>query len=485
MLEIHTINKKLSELFFKYTGKYPTKIVKFPESGSHRLYFRLQCDNLSLIGTYNNVFQENRAFISYSKHFAMRNLPVPQVVAVSERGDCYLQTDLGDLSLYNLVQKSLDNGGFHESLIDFYQDALSKLLDFQVIGNRDLDYSVAYPVESFDKKAILDDLAYFKYFFLKLHPEIVYNESKLDVDFEKFTNFILEAPSNYFMYRDFQTRNIMVYDGRCYFIDFQGGRRGPLQYDLVSLLYQVKAQIPQDIRNELHNYYLKEISRYADPKELEFEKYFPAFVFLRLMQVLGAYGFRGIIQRKKHFLESIPFALQEIDNQLSILKIPLSLPELNGVFQQLSFLKKQYPITKEPQKPGLTITVNSFSYKKELPEDDSGNGGGFIFDCRALPNPGRDPKFQLLTGKDREVIEFLSEKTEVHEFLKNCKSLLSQSVDNYIERSFRNLMIGFGCTGGQHRSVYCAEQITSWLRKKYPEVNVVCKHLSSAMKKSL
>lgn len=483
MIEIHAVNKKLSKLFFDSTGKYPKNIIKLPESGSHRMYFRLQCDKISLIGTYNTVFQENKAFVSFAKHFASMNLPVPKILNVSETGDCYLQSDLGDLSLYNLVEKSLENGGFHESLIDFYQDALTKLIDFQVIGNRNLDYSVAYPVSSFDKKAILDDLAYFKYFFLKIHPEIVYNESKLDVDFEKLTDFILEAPSNYFMYRDFQTRNIMVHDGSCVFIDFQGGRRGPLQYDLVSILYQVKAQMPQKVRDVLHQYYLRELSLYVDPEELEFEKYFPAFVFLRLMQVLGAYGFRGIVQRKKHFIESIPYALQEIDNQLSLLKLPVSLPELKGIFQQLSYLKKQYPIKKELPKQGLTVTVNSFSFKENIPEDESGNGGGFIFDCRALPNPGRYPKFQLLTGKDQEVIDFLSEKKEIQEFIKNSKAIISQSVVNYIERDFKSLMIGFGCTGGQHRSVFCAERITEWLKKEYPKANVVCSHHSTFMKR--
>ena len=348
-----------------------------------------------------------------------------------------------------------------------------------------MDYSKAYPTPSFDRQAIIDDLNYFKYYFLKPHEEIDFNETRLDKDFSAFADFVSKAPNDFFMYRDFQSRNIMVKDNDLYFIDFQGGRRGPLNYDVVSLLYQVKAQMPQSLRDELIDYYKTELAQYVNPDEVKFDLYQPYFVYLRLLQVLGAYGFRGLIQKKSHFIESIPYALKELTVWNK--NHPLTdYPELQTIFSQLSTLN--YPLPTDSQlstlnsklstlNSKLSVTINSFSFKKGYPDDFSSNGGGFVFDCRALPNPGREPEFKTKTGRDWEVIDYLMAKPQVHIFLDHMKAIVSQSVDNYIERHFSNLMISFGCTGGQHRSVFFAQTIYEWLKTTYSNINLKLNHI--------
>ena len=470
-------------------GETPKDILPIAESGSARKYFRIITDSKSLIGTYSNNVEENEAFLTFSKHFHDLGLNVPEVFAVNEERTCYLQSDFGDDNLFAHVQKALiANSGpstgsgtlasYSENVINLYKKALSHLVELQVLGHQGLDYSKAYPTERFDRQAIIDDLNYFKYYFVKPHEEIDFNETRLGKDFEAFADFVSQAPCDFFMYRDFQSRNIMVKDGELYFIDFQGGRKGPLNYDVVSLLYQVKAQIPQAIRDELVNYYKAELSQYMSPEAVKFDTYQPYFVYLRLMQVLGAYGFRGLIQKKSHFIESIPFALKEL--RIWNEKNPLNAyPELQHVLSQLSTLN--YPLTLNSQlstlNAKLTVTINSFSFKKGYPNDFSGNGGGFVFDCRALPNPGREPEFKTKTGRDWEVIDYLIAKPPVHVFLDHVKCIVSQSVDNYIERHFSNLMISFGCTGGQHRSVFFAQTIYEWLKKEYPDIHLKLNHI--------
>jgi len=466
-----------NRLFDTFLGKKPDSIVPLPESGSARKYFRLVSGNKSYIGTFHTVIEENRAFVSFARHFFSLGLAVPEVLAVSDDYIAYIQTDLGDTSLFKLVQDALTQGDFHPLLIDYYKDALSNLLNFQFKGDQGLDYSLAFPTSHFDEKAIRDDLNYFKYYFLKLQPEIVYNEAELEHEFTQLTQFIVQAPTDFFMYRDFQSRNIMIHEGKTHFIDFQGGRKGPLQYDVVSLLFQVKAQIPEAVKTELLDFYLQKLEKYTNTKAIQFRHYYPAFVYLRLMQVLGAYGYRGLIQKKRHFVESIPYAIKSLTSLPAQYDIPLSLPVLKGIFLQLSKLKKRYPMLEKKAFETLTINVNSFSYKKGgIPEDLSGNGGGFVFDCRPLPNPGREDRYKMLTGRNKEVIEFLQKHQEVDIFLDHVKAILTQSIDNYSARDFKHLMVNFGCTGGQHRSVYCAETIANWLRKKYPELMVSCKH---------
>ena len=509
-------------------GETPKKILPIAESGSARKYYRIITDKRSLIGTYSSNIEENEAFLTFSKHFHDLGLNVPEVFAVNEERTCYLQSDFGDDNLFVHVQKALmannvsalrqaqgplDNGpstgsetlasdsrfaslrGTKQSkldgpstpstgsgtegsgtLISLYKKALSHLVKLQVLGHKGLDYSKAYPTERFDRQAIIDDLNYFKYYFVKPHEEIDFNETRLGKDFEAFADFVSQVPCEFFMYRDFQSRNIMVKDGELYFIDFQGGRKGPLNYDVVSLLYQVKAQIPQSVRDELIQYYKEELKQFVDLEVVKFDTYQPYFVYLRLMQVLGAYGFRGLIQKKSHFIESIPYALKEIEALSKAMPLT-AYPELQGVINQLNKLDAKYAALIAPPVGKLTVTINSFSFRKGYPADFSGNGGGFVFDCRALPNPGREPEFKTKTGRDWEVIDYLMAKPPVHEFLDHVKSIVKQSVDNYRERHFSNLMVSFGCTGGQHRSVFFAQTIYEWLKKEYPNIHLKLNHI--------
>ena len=469
------IQNILAELT-RSVGETPVEILPIAESGSARKYFRVITDNNSLIGTYSSNIEENEAFLCFSKHFHDLRLNVPEVYAVNAERTCYLQSDFGDDNLFAHVQKALVAGGFGENNVALYKKALSHLVKLQVLGHQGLDYSKAYPTERFDRQAIIDDLNYFKYYFVKPHEEIDFNETRLGKDFAAFADFVSQAPCDFFMYRDFQSRNIMVKDGELYFIDFQGGRKGPLNYDVVSLLYQVKAQIPQAVRDELVKYYKAELSQYMSPEAVKFDTYQPYFVYLRLMQVLGAYGFRGLIQKKSHFIESIPYALKEIE-ALSKVTPLTAYPELESVISQLNKLDAKYTALIAPPAGKLTVTINSFSFKKGYPADFSGNGGGYVFDCRALPNPGREPQFKTKTGRDWEVIDYLMAKPPVHVFLDHVKGIVGQSVDNYRERHFSNLMVSFGCTGGQHRSVFFAQTIYDWLKATYPDIHLKLNHI--------
>ena len=474
-------------------GETPLEILPIAASGSARKYFRIVTDKRTLIGTYSENAEENEAFLTFSKHFHDLGLNVPEVFAVNGDKTCYLQSDFGDDNLFAHVQRSLLSIGpstgswtlasYDENVIQLYKKALKHLVKLQVLGHKGLDYSKAYPTERFDRQAIIDDLNYFKYYFVKPHEEIDFNETRLGKDFEAFADFVSQAPCDFFMYRDFQSRNIMVKDGELYFIDFQDGRKGPVNYDVVSLLYQVKAQIPQPVRDELIQYYKEELKQFVNPEKVKFDTYQPYFVYLRLLQVLGAYGFRGLIQKKSHFIESIPYALKELKTWNE--KHPLNdYPELQKVISQLSTLN--YPLPTDSQlstlNSKLTVTINSFSFKKGYPNDFSGNSGGFVFDCRALPNPGREPEFKTKTGRDWEVIDYLMAKPPVHVFLDHVKAIVGQSVDNYRERHFSNLMVSFGCTGGQHRSVFFAQTIYEWLKTTYPDIHVVVNHIERKIK---
>lgn len=488
MLTLEEIKKTIVELI-ENLGEKVLEITVMPSSGSSRRYFRVKTDKRNLIGAHNINIEENDAFFSFSKHFHECGLPVPEILAISSDKDVYVQTDLGDDTLFNHVENCLNNGKFDEETINLYKNSLNKLVDFQIVGHKGLDYSKAFPTPAFDEMSIMEDLNYFKYCFLKEQEEISFNEARLDTDFQRLAQYILEAPSDYFMYRDFQSRNIMIVDNEPYFIDYQGGRKGPLQYDVVSLLYQVKARIPEDLRKELTEYYKQQLSIKACHSERSeeshnaqqlliksFDKFFPAFVLLRLLQVLGAYGFRGLIQKKLHFMQSIPYAIKELLIVNETWELPFELPELQSVIRQLNIVLPKYESV-EPER--LTITVNSFSYKNGgVPYDKSGNGGGFVFDCRALPNPGRYAEFKKSTGEDRDVIEFMDDKPDTHYFLQNVQMLVFQSIDNYMERGFKNLQINFGCTGGQHRSVFFAQTIGRMIHENYPMVNVEINHLA-------
>ena len=479
MLTLEEIKKTIAELI-ENLGEKVLETTAMPSSGSSRRYFRVKTDKRHLVGAYNINIEENDAFFSFSKHFHECGLPVPEILAISSEKDIYVQTDLGDDTLFNHVETCLQNGKFDDETIELYKKTLDKLVDFQTIGHKGLDYSKAFPTPAFDEMSIMEDLNYFKYCFLKEQEEISFNETRLDTDFQRLAKYILEAPSDFFMYRDFQSRNIMIVDNEPYFIDYQGGRKGPLQYDVVSLLYQVKARIPEEMRTQLIDYYKQKLNvgmRRATSLHTDcFDKYFPAFVLLRLLQVLGAYGFRGLIQKKLHFMQSIPYAIKELLKVNEKWELSFELPELQSVIKQLNIVLPKYESV-EPER--LTITVNSFSYKNGgVPYDKSGNGGGYVFDCRALPNPGRYAEFKKSTGEDQDVIEFMDDKPDTHYFLQNVQMLVFQSIDNYLERGFKNLQINFGCTGGQHRSVFFAQTIGRMIHENYPMVNVEINHLA-------
>lgn len=474
MNDIYQIKNILTKLIEKDLSENLIDIRTLPVSGSSRIYFRVFTDNNTYIATYNPNIEENIAFLEFTKHFKEIGLPVPDIISVNHDNSCYVQSDLGDISLFNIVQECLKNSCFDNKTIDLYKEALDNLIDFQTKGNKDLDYSLAYPTPTFDKQSIIDDLNYFKYYFVKLNDEIIFNETRLNNDFQTFADFIMQTPNDFFMYRDFQSRNIMIKDNHTYFIDYQGGRKGPLQYDVVSLLYQVKAQLPQSLRDDLLCHYKQRLSTILDIKELCFDEYYQAFVLLRMMQVLGAYGYRGLIQKKQHFLSSIPYALKELSVLNDRLDLPLEIKELSSVISQLKYLIKKYEPSEEKF---LTVTISSFSYKNGgIPTDMSGNGGGFVFDCRALPNPGRYQEYKSLTGLDKEVQEFVESKEECKHFFKVANTLVCQSIDNYLERAFNNLSINFGCTGGQHRSVFFAHKMAKTLHEKYPMIKIIENH---------
>ncbi len=473
----YDIQNDLSELV-RSIGMTPVDILPIAESGSSRKYYRVKTSEASVIGTYNANVEENEAFFYLTEHFGKMHLPVPKLLAVNKERTCYLQSDHGDDTLFSHVQHALATGKYDEQTVGLFKQTLEQLVRFQIEGHRGLDYSKVYPVPCFDKPSVMDDLDYFKYYFVKPHAEIVFNETRLKAEFNAFADVVCRAKNDFFMYRDFQSRNVMIDQDKPCFIDYQGGRRGPLQYDVVSLLYQVKAQMPQSLRDELLGYYKQALTAYLDPDSVDFDRYYPYFVYLRLLQVLGAYGFRGLIQKKAHFIESIPYALKELKTWNE--KYPLdAYPELQSVILQVvSLLNKFTPHSSllTPHSP-LTVTVNSFSFKKGYPDDFSGNGGGFVFDCRALPNPGREPQFKTKTGRDWEVVEYLTEKPQTHVFLEHVKGIVGQSIDNYLERHFSNLMVSFGCTGGQHRSVFFAQSIADWIKATYPTVNVRLNHI--------
>lgn len=471
------IQNRLAEMV-RSMGRIPVDIKPIAESGSSRKYFRVFTDGPSLMGAYNANIEENEAFFYLTEHFGSKGLPVPHLLAVSETRDCYLQSDLGDQNLFGLIQRDLAAGGYSEATKALLKQVLVQLVHLQTEGHQGLDFGKVYPVPCFDKAAVIDDLDYFKYYFVKPNADIVFNENRLKAEFGRFADFVCQADNNHFMFRDFQSRNIMIQDNKPFFIDYQGGRRGPLQYDVVSLLYQVKAQMPQPLRDELVEYYKSILATKVDLSTLDFDRYYPYFVYLRLLQVLGAYGFRGLIQKKAHFVESIPFALKELKALNEIFTLT-EYPELQNVISQVVKLLGKYSPNSELRTPhsSLTVTVNSFSFKKGYPDDFSGNGGGFVFDCRALPNPGREPEFRTKTGRDWEVVEYLEAKPQTHVFLDHVKAIVGQSVDNYLERHFNHLMISFGCTGGQHRSVFFAQTIADWLKATYPTINVKLNHI--------
>jgi len=473
------IKEELIKLYESHFAEEMTGFELLPHSGSYREYCRIKGEKYSAIGAFNRDVKENTAFLEFSRHFKKYGIAVPDIYAVNQDTTCYLQEDLGAVTLFDFLSKRRELEEFSGSIVDEYKKVIRELPRLQILGGKDLNYSVCYPRAAFDKQSMMWDLNYFKYYFLKL-AKISFDEQALEDDFQAFSDYLLTADKDFFMFRDFQSRNIMLKDGDVYFIDYQGGRRGALQYDLASLLYDAKADIPQSVRNELLEYYLDELENYHQTDRKEFKAYFDGYVLIRIMQAMGAYGFRGFYEKKEHFLKSIPFALQNLSYLLDNNNIPVELPELFKVLKEVSqsaFLKSI-----GAQKGSLTVTVTSFSYKKGIPEDTSGNGGGYVFDCRAIHNPGRYDEYKELTGRDKLVMDFLEQKSEINSFLFPVFSLVDQSVEKYLSRGFSHLSVSFGCTGGQHRSVYSAEKLAAHLKNKYP-VNVVLVHREQDFKK--
>lgn len=453
--------------FIKITGTGPDTCVMLPQTASNRKYYRMATSKISLIGAFNPDVKENQAFISFSHTFASLGLKVPEMLSVSDDFTTYLQTDIGDETLFSFLQKKRVSQIFPASVIDKYKQVLTELPRFQTLGGENIDFTKCYPRAAFDKQSMMWDLNYFKYYFLKLSG-VAFDEQLLENDYEVFTEYLLSEKSDYFLYRDFQSRNIMLKSDEVFFIDYQGGRKGPLHYDIASLLYDAKADIPEEIRKELLDYYLDRLAEYLDIDREAFAEKFYAFVLIRILQAMGAYGYRGIYEKKTHFLQSIPYALRNLKTVLEKCRLPQQITHLTTVLNNLSEAPglKKYTRVYEAKTP-LIVNVVSFSYKKELPDDSSGNGGGFVFDCRAIHNPGRYEQYKSLTGRDKEVIEFLRKDGEADGFLSSAYQLVEQSVDKYLDRGFTHLQVSFGCTGGQHRSVFCAENMARHLKEKY------------------
>ena len=454
------ITEELKKLYCTYTGHEPEAIEELPSSGSNRRYFRLT-GTPTLIGVSGTSLEENQAFLYMADHFRKKGLPVPQVVAKSDNDAFYLQEDLGDTLLFNAIEKGRKTSVFDEEEKQLLRKTMRLLPAVQFSGADGMDFSYCYPQSEFNSRSILWDLNYFKYCFLKA-TGMEFQEDKLEDDFQKMSDVLLRSSSATFMYRDFQSRNVMIKDGEPWFIDFQGGRKGPFYYDIASFLWQAKAKYPDSLRKELLQEYIDALRKYQPIDESYFYSQLRHFVLFRTLQVLGAYGFRGYFEKKPHFIQSVPYA---IENLRELLKEEYpEYPYLCRVLRELTGLKQ---FTDDLKKRQLTVKVMSFAYKKGIPDDSTGNGGGYVFDCRAVNNPGKYERYKPFTGLDEPVITFLEEDGEILRFLDHAYALVDASVKRYMERGFSNLSVCFGCTGGQHRSVYSAQHLAEHLNQKF------------------
>lgn len=481
-----TTEETLSQLYTNVFGVVPEKVLTLAGAGSNRCYYRLTSMNhlgeeVSAIGTIGTNVDENRAFVALSNHFVQSGLSVPRVYAVAEDYTAYIQEDLGDVSLFDAIAQGRSTGEFSEDEVCLLERSIRMMVKLHGVGADAIDWDWCYPEKAMDGNMIKFDLNYFKYCFLKLIG-IDFSESTLELELSKLYESLAECAqcANGFMARDFQSRNVMMRDGEPYLIDFQGGRRGPVEYDVASFLWQARASLPQRVREHLIDVYIKEarvvISSFD---ESGFRDNLPKFVLFRMLQTLGAYGLRGIHEKKPHFLSSIPKALNNLAQHLNVSGLSNDFPYLTEICGRLLCdanvmkLKRQIEI---PSFEGLTVTVASFSYKKGIPADLSGNGGGFAFDCRAVHNPGRYDEYKTLTGRDEAVKKFLEDDGEILTFLSHVYGLVDSSVSRYLKRGFKSLCVNFGCTGGQHRSVYSAEATARYIADRFPQVRVVLMH---------
>jgi aminoglycoside/choline kinase family phosphotransferase len=466
------ILKTLFEQHFR-TPLERTQPLQDHLGGSGRKIIRLTSGKINAIGVLYGVREENIAFLEFSRHFRRHGLPVPEIYAEDLDHGAYLQEDLGDTTLFEFLSTSRAGENVAPQVVEIYRKVVAALPRFQIEAGRDLNYKVCYPCASFDRQSIAWDLNYFKYYFLRL-AGISFNELALENDFGRLADFLLTAPGDYFLYRDFQSRNIMLRNAQPFFVDYQGGRKGALQYDIASLLYDAKADLPPELRQQLLDHYLDTLAGFIKLNREAFMHHYYAYVYVRLMQALGAYGFRGFYERKAHFLQSVPYALKNLRWLLHNVELPVALPTLTDAFKSMLASEKLQSRPSEPE--NLLVRIFSFSFHRNVPQDDTGHGGGFVFDVRSLPNPGREDRFKSLTGKDAPVIEYLDREESVLQFLSSVIPLVDSSVSNYQQRGFKNLMVSFGCTGGQHRSVYLAEQLAKRLRGR-EGVDVVVRHL--------
>ncbi len=495
--------QQLLNLYKEWCGKEPLTTKSLPKAGSNRHYVRLTGqDGSSVIGVISADVRENRCFIYLSRHFVRKGLPVPQILAESADGTCYLQTDLGHTSLYKALSRGRESG----SLYDEQERALIAktirlLPHIQVGGAEGLDEERLLSPVRFSEKAAMFDLNYFKYCFLRT-TDLAYDELRLEDDMLRMATDLVQptgenSAQRTFLYRDFQARNVMLCGEnnalQPYFIDFQGGQTGPLQYDVASFLWQASARYPQTLRETMIAEYVDELHKLCTFDEEAFRSRLNLFVLFRILQVLGAYGLRGYFERKQYFLDSIPSAIQNLRRQL-LDGVCTPYPYLEEVLQRMTDLpcfdtipenadtiippallngstktteNATSPNGQPQQTPPLVVRVLSFSYKKGLPEDPSGNGGGYVFDCRSTHNPGRYEPYKQLTGLDAPVIKFLEDDGEILAFLSHIYTLADTHVARYIERGFTSLMFCFGCTGGQHRSVYSAQHLAEHLSHKF------------------
>lgn len=499
--------EKLIDLYRQWRGEEPADITKLPGAGSNRAYYRIKNhDGSSVIGVVGTSRDEDHAFVYLAQHFSCRQLPVPKILAVSEDELHYLQTDLGTVSLFDAIRGGREAGGrYNQKEKELLKNTIRELPDIQVRGARDLDFSNCYPQPEFDVDGVLFDLNYFKYCFLK-PTELDFHELKLEANFRMFAKDLTSEQSESFLYRDFQARNVMLdVEGHPYFIDFQGGRKGPFYYDLASFLWQASAKYPNKLRRDLVYEYYNSLKNYTEvPSERHFVNRLNLFVLFRTLQVLGAYGFRGYFERKKHFLESIPPAIDNLRELTAIGEDVFPYPYMMDMLRRLTeipqFVHREETISgredgykttdrdiyatnpldgpatfsKYDGKGPLVVSVYSFSYRKGIPEDTTGNGGGYVFDCRSTHNPGRYEPYKKLTGLDEPVIRFLEDDGEILNFLDEIYKLADHHVERYIQRGFTNLMFCFGCTGGQHRSVYSAQHLGEHIHEKFGiEVRII------------
>jgi aminoglycoside/choline kinase family phosphotransferase len=473
--------KKLFEQHFR-TPIVRVQPLQGQLGGSGRKLIRLASEKLSAIGVLYDGREENVAFLEFSRHFRRHGLPVPEIYAEDLSEGAYLEEDLGDTTLFEYLSKNRAGGKIAPEAVEAYRKVVDVLPRFQIEAGRDLNYEVCYPRAVFDAQSIAWDLNYFKYYFLRL-AGIPFSEQFLEDDFHRLTKFLLSADLDYFLYRDFQSRNIMLRDGAPFFLDYQGGRKGALQYDIASLLYDAKADLPPELRQELLDLYIARLADFIPLGREAFMYHYYAYVYVRIMQALGAYGFRGFYERKTHFLQSVPYALKNLRWLLGNAELHIALPALMDAFKRMIASEKLQALfatenLANPASEGenLTVRIFSFSFHQSPPKDETGHGGGFVFDARNLPNPGREERYKALTGRDAPVIEYLNQEEKVNQFLASVTSLVDASVNEYQRRGFKNLMVSFGCTGGQHRSVYLAEQLAKRLEGR-KGVEVVVRHL--------